>query len=94
MLNLISNLDHLHHMFDVLMNKNDKDHDDNDDDDDNDGKRTMSDSELSFPGLSFESVGFQSLATCGLPILPLLCLLLPYTLVRGELHFISKRCSH
>ena len=69
-----SNLDHLYHMFDVLINKNDKDHDDNDDDDDNDGKRTMSDSELSFPGLSFESVGFQSLATCGLPILPLLCL--------------------
>ena len=62
-----SNLDHLCHMFD-------KDHDDNDDDDDNSGKRTMSDSELSFPGLSFESVGFQSLATCGLPILTLLCL--------------------
>ena len=81
-------------MFDVLMNKNDKDHDDNDDDDDNGSKRTMSDSELSFPGLSFESVGFQSLATCGLPILTLLCLHWTYTLVRGELHFISKRCSH
>ena len=49
----------------------------------------MSDSELSFPGLSFESVGFQSLATCGLPILPLLCL--HWTIhVRGELHFWSS----